>query len=33
VKTYQEMLRNEKLAKFTETAEARKRVGQLGGGS
>lgn len=32
VKTYQEMLRNEKLASFAETGEARKRLAALGQG-
>ena len=32
VKTYQEMLRNEKLASFAETSEARKRLAALGQG-
>jgi TolA-binding protein len=32
-RTYQEMLRNEKLAKFEETKTARKRLQEIGGGS
>jgi TolA-binding protein len=32
-RTYQEMLRNEKLAKFEETGAARKRLQEIGGGS
>ncbi len=33
VRTYQEMLRNEKLAPFEETSAARKRLQELGGGA